>query len=58
MPKILSHLQRDVISYVLAANEEREPPENSVAHFMRVFEGGFFPATSPCRCHVLCIDNW
>jgi hypothetical protein len=43
MPKILTHLQHDVIAYILAVNEEREPAENSVAHFMRAFEGGFFP---------------
>jgi hypothetical protein len=43
MPKILTHLQKDVISYILAENEVREPPENSAAHFMRAFQGGFFP---------------
>jgi hypothetical protein len=44
MPRILTHLQRDVIAYILAANEDQDPPENSVAHFMRAFEGGFSPA--------------
>jgi hypothetical protein len=43
MPKILTHLQRDIIAYILASNEEREPPMNSATHFMRAFEGGFFP---------------
>jgi hypothetical protein len=43
MSKIFTHLQHDVISYILTVNEEREPPENSTAHFMRAFEGGFFP---------------
>jgi hypothetical protein len=43
MPRIITHLQKDVISYILAVNEEREPPENNAAHIMRAFEGGFFP---------------
>jgi hypothetical protein len=43
MPRILTHLQRDVIAYILAANEDQEPPTNSATHFMRVFEGGFSP---------------
>jgi hypothetical protein len=43
MSRILSHTQKDVIAYILAANEEREPPENSAALFMRAFEGGFSP---------------
>jgi hypothetical protein len=43
MPKILTHLQRDVIAYILAANEEREPPLNSATPYMQAFEGGFFP---------------
>jgi hypothetical protein len=43
MPKILTHLQHDVIACILAANEDLEPPANSAAHFMRAFEGGFFP---------------
>jgi hypothetical protein len=43
MPRILSHLQQDVIACILAANEEREPPENSAVHLMRAFEGGFLP---------------
>jgi hypothetical protein len=43
MPKILTHLQRDVISYILASNEEREPPTNSATPYMQAFEGGFFP---------------
>jgi hypothetical protein len=43
MPRILTHLQHDVIAYILAANEEREPPENNAARFMRAFEGGFSP---------------
>jgi hypothetical protein len=34
MSKILTHLQYDVISYILAVNEERKPPENSAAHFI------------------------
>jgi hypothetical protein len=41
MPRILTHLQRDVIAYILAANEDQEPPENSATHFMQAFEGGF-----------------
>jgi hypothetical protein len=44
MPRILTHLQHDVIACILAINEERELPENSAAHFMRAFEGGFSPA--------------
>ena len=43
MPKILTHLQRDVISYILTSNEEREPPVNSATPYMQAFEGGFFP---------------
>jgi hypothetical protein len=43
MPKILSLSQKDVIAYILAANEEREPPTNSTAPFMRAFDGGFSP---------------
>jgi hypothetical protein len=43
MPKILTHLQRDVIAYILALNEEREPPANSATPYMQAFEGGFFP---------------
>ena len=43
MSKILTHLQRDVISYILASNEEREPPVNSATPYMQAFEGGFFP---------------
>jgi hypothetical protein len=43
MPRILTHLQRDVIACILAANEEREAPENNAAHLMRAFEGGFLP---------------
>jgi hypothetical protein len=43
MPGILTHLQRDVIAYILAANEDQEPPVNSAAHFMQAFEGGFSP---------------
>jgi hypothetical protein len=43
MPRILTHLQRDVIACILAANEDQEQPANSAAHFMRAFEGGFSP---------------
>jgi hypothetical protein len=43
MSKILTRLQHDVIAYILAINEEGEPPMNSATHFMRAFEGGFFP---------------
>jgi hypothetical protein len=43
MPKILTHLQQDVIACILAANEDQESPTNSAAHFMRAFEGGFSP---------------
>jgi hypothetical protein len=43
MPKILTHLQRDVINYILAVNEELEPPANSATPYMQAFEGGFFP---------------
>jgi hypothetical protein len=43
MSKILTRLQHDVITYILAINEERDPPMNSATHFMRAFEGGFFP---------------
>jgi hypothetical protein len=43
MPRIISHTQKDVIAYILAANEEREPHANSTAPFMRAFEGGFSP---------------
>ncbi|MDR2419160.1 MAG: hypothetical protein LBD79_08900 [Treponema sp.] len=42
MPKILTHLQHDVIAYILASNEEREPPINRATPYMRAFEGGFF----------------
>jgi hypothetical protein len=44
MPRILTHLQHDVIACILAANEDQEPPVNSAAHFMQAFEGGFSPA--------------
>jgi hypothetical protein len=43
MPKILSLSQKDVIAYILAVNEEREPHASSAAPFMRAFEGGFSP---------------
>ncbi|MDR0635661.1 MAG: hypothetical protein LBF87_01120 [Treponema sp.] len=43
MPKILTRLQRDVISYILSSNEERELPVNSAAPYMQTFEGGFSP---------------
>jgi hypothetical protein len=43
MPKIFTHLQHDVITYILATNEEREPPVNSATPYMQAFEGGFFP---------------
>jgi hypothetical protein len=41
MPRILTNLQRDVIAYILAANEDQEPPMNSATHFMQAFDGGF-----------------
>ena len=43
MPKILTRLQRDVISYILSSNEERELPVNSAAPYMQAFEGEFSP---------------
>ncbi|MDR3171111.1 MAG: hypothetical protein LBU17_05695 [Treponema sp.] len=41
MKKILTQLQKQVITYIISENEETEAPQNDVAHFMRAFEGGF-----------------
>ena len=43
MSRILTRLQYDVITYILAANEDQEPPMNSATYFMQAFEGGFSP---------------
>jgi hypothetical protein len=43
MPRILTHLQRDVISCLVAENEGAEPPASNAGHILRAFEGGFSP---------------
>jgi hypothetical protein len=43
MHKIITQLQKNVITYIIAENEETEPPQNDTAHFMHAFEGGFSP---------------
>ncbi|MDR3343145.1 MAG: hypothetical protein LBT14_10255 [Treponema sp.] len=37
----LNPLKKDIIRYIIAENEEQEPPQNDAAHFMCAFEGGF-----------------
>jgi hypothetical protein len=41
MKKIITGLQKEVITYIISENEETEHPNNDVVHFMRAFEGGF-----------------
>jgi hypothetical protein len=43
MSRILTHLQRDVISCLVAENEGAEPPASNAGHILRAFEGGFSP---------------
>jgi hypothetical protein len=43
MPRILTHLQRDVIFCLVAENEGAEPPASNAGHILRAFEGGFSP---------------
>jgi hypothetical protein len=56
MPKILTHLQHDVIACILASNEERESLVNSAAPYMQAFEGGFFP-TMPFTLHTPVVNK-
>jgi hypothetical protein len=37
----MTPLQQDIITCIIAENEEQEPPRNNAAHIMNAFAGGF-----------------
>jgi hypothetical protein len=43
MTRILTHLQRDIISCLVAENEGAELPADNAGYILRAFEGGFSP---------------
>jgi hypothetical protein len=38
---LFTPLQKSVIEYIIAENENLEPPDNEITGYMRAFEGGF-----------------
>ncbi|MDR3341577.1 MAG: hypothetical protein LBT14_02105 [Treponema sp.] len=41
MKKILTQLQKEIITYIISENEETESPKGDAVHYMHAFEGGF-----------------
>ncbi|MDR2486126.1 MAG: hypothetical protein LBD55_12140 [Treponema sp.] len=51
MVHAISPLQKEIVNWIIAVNEEGEPPNKDGAHVMRAFQGGFI-RSMPYTCYM------